>query len=100
MAKKLKINVPEFPKVYETFTKPWSNQFHIKNDPSCFNSEVAIEKYKITVELIPEDKEVYRERLQKLWDECDNYHHVEPLKRTAERLGIELIGSYGTKRRK
>jgi len=69
-----------------------------KNEPSCFNGLVNVEKFEITVVKIEEPKEVYRKRLQKLWDECDNHYHWNPLKKTAERLGVELVGSAGKKR--
>ncbi len=71
-----------------------------KNDPSCFNGMVRIKKYKITCELIEEPKEVYAERLQKLWDESDNHHNHFPLQSRAQKLGIELKGSFGSKAKK
>jgi len=63
----------------ETFreiTGYWLNELK-KEDPSCFNSIVEVEKYRVTIEKIEEPKEVYQKRLQKLWDECTN-HHAEP----------------------
>lgn len=86
--------------IIETFNELkgyWLNQLK-KDNPSCFNGMVDVEKYKITIEKIEEPKEVYQERLQKLWDECDNHHHWTPLKATAKRLGVELKGSAGNKR--
>lgn len=71
-----------------------------KDHPSCFNGMVEVEKYKIIIEKIIEPKEVYQERLQKLWDECDNHNHWEPLKATAKRLEVELIGNSGSKRKR
>jgi len=83
----------------QTFRNPESytlNQL-IKEKPTCFNGNVTVEKYEITVVKIEEPKEVYRERLQKLWDECDNHHHWTPLKGKAKELGVELIGDAGSK---
>jgi hypothetical protein len=70
------------------------------NEPSSFNGDVKIIKYKVRVEQVEEPKEVYQERLQKLWDEEDNYHHYDPIKNMANRLDINLIGDFGNKRRK
>ena len=72
----------------------------IKKEPTCFNCCVDVEKYEITVVKIEEPKEVYKKRLQKLWDECDNYHHWTPLKSKAKELGVELVGRAGSKRKK
>lgn len=71
-----------------------------KEEPFCFNGFVSIEKYTITIEKVEEPKEVYRERLQKLWDECDNHHNWVPLKGKAKSLGIELVGNAGNKHKK
>ena len=71
-----------------------------QNEPSCFNGIVDVEKYEITIVKIEEPKKVYKERLQKLWDECDNHHHWNPIKATAKKLGVELIGFAGSKRKK
>ena len=65
---------------------------------SCFNGIVRIEKYKITIEKIEESKEVYKERLQKLWDECDNIHHWTPMREKAKQLGVVIEGSAGSKK--
>lgn len=60
------------------------------NEPSCFNSRVRVKKFKVTIEQIEEPNEVYAERLNKLWRECDNHHHYHPLLGTAKEMGIEL----------
>jgi hypothetical protein len=69
-------------------------------EPSCQNGNVRIVKYKVTIELIEEPFEVIAERLQKLWDECDNWHHVSSLTSYAKKIGYELKGSSGSKRLK
>ncbi len=67
------------------------DQRQLRHDaPSCFNRMVRVRQYKITVELIDEPDEVIRARLQKLWDECDNWHHWEPLKKEAKKYGLML----------
>ena len=89
-------------KVIETFRKLkgyWLNDL-IKEKPSCFNGTVDVEKYRVTIEKIEEPKEIYQKRLQKLWDECDNHHHWNAIKATAKRLGVELNGSAGNKRKR
>ncbi len=64
-------------------------------EPSCFNGNVSIKKYRITIEEVEEPKEVYEQRLQKLWDECDNSHHLKPLRSEAKNIGYELVGDAG-----
>jgi len=71
----------------------------IKDEPSVFNSDVSIVKYRVTIEPIKESTEVYRTRLQKLWDECTNHHHWAPMRKVAELVGITLEGSAGSKRK-
>ena len=60
------------------------------NEPSCFNGSVSIRKFRITIEEVEEPVEVLRERVQKLWDSCNNSHHWSPLRTVAETLGLEL----------
>ncbi len=78
--------------VFETFTK--ISQYKIRDmtieSCSCFNGNVMVKKYKVTIEEIREPKEVIAERIQKLWDECDNMHHRGPLKAMAKTIGLEL----------
>jgi hypothetical protein len=69
-----------------------------RKNPSAFNGRVEIVRYRITVEIVKEPAEEYHGRLQRLWDECDNHHHVGPLKSIAEIFGYELKGEYGSKR--
>ena len=71
-----------------------------KDSPTCFNGSVCVEKYKVTIEKIEESKEVYKKRLQKLWDECDNHHHWTPLESKAKQLGVKLEGRAGSKRKR
>jgi hypothetical protein len=42
---------------------------------------------------------ILAERLQKLWDECDNHHHWTPLRNTAKQIGYELQGSAGSRKK-
>jgi len=93
---------PEYPMSIETFRNIGSydlNQLR-QYDISCFNGIVRVVKYRVTVEKIEEPKEVYTERLQKLWDESDNYHDYESLINKAKQFGIELTGMFGSKRKK
>ena len=95
-----KPKAPEFPKVIETFGNPmWAMTRVGGSEPSCWNGDVSVLKYRITVELIEEPVEVIRARLQDLWDRCDNHHHAAPLQSAANRYGVELVGQYGTKRK-
>lgn len=61
-----------------------------KDEPSCFNGNVCITKYRVRIELIDEPMEVYHQRLTKLWRECNNHHHSEPIRKSALALGLEL----------
>lgn len=86
---------------FETFKKIGSYEQSnlLFKEASCFNGFVNIRKYKITIELIEESSEILAERLQKLWDECDNYHHWTPLRNTAKQIGYELQGSAGSRKK-
>lgn len=70
------------------------------NEPSCYNGDVRFKRYKITVEPIEEPVEVYQERLQKLWDDSDNYHHSNPLQNAAKSIGYVLIGERGKNKKR
>ena len=87
---------------FETFRKIGSYEQSLlcSKEASCFNGKVSIRKYKITIEPIEESNEILSERLHKLWDECDNYHHLGPLKKVAEQIGYELQGCMGNSRKK
>lgn len=62
----------------------------IEKEPSCFNSNVSVRKYRITIELIDEPVEVIQERLKQLWEKCDNIHHWAPLQYMGKKYEIEL----------
>ena len=81
-----------YPKTIETFRNIGEYELlglH-NTEPSAFNGLVRIKKFRITVEEIEEPREVYIERLQKLGEECDNYHHVQPLRSEALKLKYEF----------
>lgn len=72
-----------------------------QNEPSCFNGCVSVRRYRISCELIEEPSEVLEERLRKLWRTSDNFHHREPLREAAERVGVVLDASeFGRDREK
>jgi hypothetical protein len=79
-------------KTFETFRD--IGQFELRQltqeQPSCFNGMVRVEKYRVTVEKVQEPVEAIRARLQKMWDECDNHHHREPLARAGLKYGLDL----------
>ena len=85
---------------FETFRNIGSyeigNMTH--KEPSSFNGEVRIKKYKVTIEESIEPQEVYEQRIQDLWDRCDNMHHYTPIKKMAEKIGYELKNDFGYKR--
>lgn len=86
MARK-KVAPPEFPQVFETFSKP--NNITISTEPSATNS-IRIRKYRVTVEEVQEPIEVLQERLLWLWHRNANQHEREHLKREATKLGYVL----------
>lgn len=61
-----------------------------QDNPSCFNGMVRVVKYKVTIEEVPETDETIRDRIQELWDKCDNIHHRAPLRKVAAKYGLEL----------
>jgi len=82
---------PDYPKVYETFNEPWIPGLNIQRDPSCFNGRVMVRKYRVTIELIEEPREVIAARLQDLWERCTNSHQRNPLRCAAAEIGLELL---------
>jgi hypothetical protein len=92
--KKIKVEgtEPKYPKVIETFREFGSWEIHQLQDNtfSCFNGNVRINKFRVTIEKVEEPIEVITARLQKLWEDCDNHHHWEPLKNAAKKYNYEL----------
>ena len=87
---------------FETFRKMGSYEMgNLKsNEATCFNGNVNVRKYKVTIELIEEPNELIIKRLQKLWDECDNDHYWTPLRIEAKKYNYEFPNSPYTKRNK
>ena len=78
---------------FETFRRPdaYVESQLTQHEPSCFNGQVSVRRYRVTFEEVEEPGEVLIERVRKLWRETDNFHHWEPLQATARELGIELL---------
>jgi hypothetical protein len=95
--------VDVYPKVIETFRKIGDyelNGYSFNNkEPSSFNGNVSFKKYRVTVEIIDEPIEVYQERLEKLWVECNNYHQWGPLEYAAAEIGYTFKGERGSQRK-
>lgn len=78
--------------VIETYRDPrgfWLNEV-LQKEPSAFNSQVRVRKYRVTVELIDEPDDVIRDRIQKLWNECTNHHQWPSLRAQAKKYGLTL----------
>lgn len=95
----------EEPKVITVETFRALDRFEINNftqtEPSAMNGTCRVIKYKISIERIEEPIEVYSERLNKLWDENDNYHNWDCVRSAANKLGVTLINQYaGTNKNK
>lgn len=92
----------KYPIVIETFRSVGDFEMRgMENkEPSCFNSCVEVDKYRITVEKVEEAKEVIWARLEKLWVTADNHHNYQPLKQAAKSYGYSFKGEFGSKRPK
>jgi len=91
-----------YPKQIETFREPsWELDNLSRNSPEpyCFNGIVAFKRYKITAEIIEEPIEVYQERLEALWANCDNHHHWLPLQAAASSIGYTFKSERGSQRK-
>jgi hypothetical protein len=95
MAKKREMKKPEYPKVYHTFNPRAFEPFFHKCDPSCFNGSVDVIQYKITIEVVDEPIEIIHERLEKMWRECDNWHHWQPLETAAKKYNYQFQSKRG-----
>ena len=89
-------------KSFETFREigDWTISQMTQKSPSCFNSNVRVERYKVTIEKIEEPKEVICARIQTIWDECDNHHNWRSIEEKANKYGYELKGHAGSNRKK
>jgi hypothetical protein len=82
---------PSEPLVMETFRPPYSEISSLRRDePACFNGMVHVQRYRITVELIDEPKEVLQERLEALMAQTTRLNSKKDIELEAKRLGIEL----------
>ena len=50
-----------------------------KKEPSSFNGMINVQKYKLTIELVEEPKEIIIERIKKLYEEETNWHNKDAL---------------------
>lgn len=79
------------PEVLETFMPPHHVISQLKRDePACFNGMVHVERYRITVELIEEPKEVIEARLRALMAKATRIDPKREILAEAKRLGIKL----------
>ncbi len=84
---------PPYPRVYELFNDFGYELGRASSGvpaPSCGNGDVSIRRFRITVELIDEPKEVLADRLRMLWRRTRNHHDSDTLRSAAARLGIVL----------
>lgn len=95
---------PAYPMSVETFQVIGSYDLHrmTTSEPMCWNGEVKVERYRVTIEKIEEPVEVIHERLRKLWREATNPHHWGPIRAKAKEFGLVLdekeMGSAGEPR--
>lgn len=77
---------------FETYKKidDYAKRNLIDDAPSCFNGEVRVRRYKVTVEIIDEPLEVIQSRIKDLWDKNNNHHNWQPLKAVAKNYGFDL----------
>ena len=92
-----------WPVVKDTFGDPtWRlDMFDNNSKPSAFNGMVHFRRYRITVDLIDEPKEILIERLKILWENETNSHQYDPIRAAALGLGCELeANDFGKLKRK
>ena len=58
----------------------------LKDEKPSFVNSLSYRKYKITVELIDESKEVLTERLKKILSETTNYKYIQLIKEEIHKL--------------
>lgn len=84
--------------VFETFREIDINS--LKRDPDCFNRQVSVRKYKVTIEEIEDSVEEIWARLQELWNKSDNFHNIQPIKEMAKKIGYEIVWEFWKYRKK
>ena len=96
---KLPASFPDAPFVCETYRPLGLSDlmpFDYPNwrEPGTHQGGAHVTRYRVTVtvEKIEESVEVIRERIIKLWRSSKNFHHYDPIKREAARIGLELDG--------
>lgn len=55
-----------------------------QDEPSCFNGQIRVRRFRIYVEPIPEEESILIGRLQKLYDNSTNIHHRNDLLKYAK----------------
>ena len=83
---------PQFPLQFETFRlfDRYQQRALTRDEPSVFNGVVEVKRYRVTVEEIQEPEEVICARLQRLWDENENFHNSRDLLRIAREYGYRF----------
>ena len=96
MASRRKKHAPTAPEPthieFETFRKVDAyarSQMEVPH-PSCWNGDVRVRRYRVTIELIDEPVEIIQARLIELWAHEDNPHRMDPLCAEAARHGLNL----------
>jgi len=87
---------PVFPRSFETFRKigVFEEGQLRQEEPSVWNGNVSVVKYRVTVEIVEEPIEEIHARIQKLHNESTNPHHLMPLKQAATKFGYTIKGKY------
>jgi hypothetical protein len=87
------------PVVTEGFASYTPGVQGLQTEPAYWNF-LVLRRYRVTVELIDEPRDVLVERLRKLWRQDSNAHHSDTFKEAAEELGIVLDPKeYGIERK-
>ncbi len=78
-------------KTFETFGNPEEHiKRLLKDAPTAFNGIVRVERYRVTVELIEEPKEVIKDRLRELIKQPGHIDKNKHVRQAAAKLGIKL----------
>lgn len=68
-----------------------SRHMTVEDHPRVFNGEIALRRFRITVEVVNEPIDVLRDRLRALWRESEpNIHTRQIFRKAANELGIDL----------
>ena len=73
---------------HETYFKSTQRDVCIRTEPDAYNDFVLVRRYKVTIELIDEPKEVIQQRIDDLMDKTKNSHARESIRKYCHKNGF------------